>query len=653
MAVKAPPDEVQRIISLALDAAFYRSVYADIREAAEDPLKHYAHLGWREGRDPAPWFSTRRYLAANPDIAKDDQNPFYHYLRTGRREGREVFPSEHASDYYGAGPRTAETPAWSLSGLLRSTPGVTHAVAATPVRPSERIRRLVGGEFNADYYLSAHAKLPEGVDPLDHFLERGWREWRDPNPHFSVRDYLELYPDVVQSGINPFIHYLRSGRSEGRLARQPLGFRYDILANIETMEQRLAKAAHAAAAVKPGPGSSLAAALARSRTGLNSLHITFSHDDYTANVGGVQLCLQREASAVAGMGRDHLHIYPAKPWPVLRTEETAALGVVWNGEPAGAYRAITIAKALGKAVPGSASRDRSFAIHSLLGHSVDETLAILSAAGMPRGYFWLHDFASLCAGYHLSRNDVQDCSAPPPDSAACGICVYGPWRSRHTSEHERLFRALNLTVVAPSQTTLDLWRTSSRLPVSSELVHPHATLRARGAAPVDGRRFRLAFPGMPAGHKGWPVFRDLALRFEHDDRYEFVHLGGRTIHGLPISFTEVNVTAAQPLAMLEALAASRADAALIWPLCRETFSFTAHEAAAAGAAVITNPDSGNVAAFVAAGGHGEVISDEPALTAAFESGDILKLARAARKPRLYDLAFSAMTADLIGAEVAA
>ncbi len=85
---------------------------------------------------------------------------------------------------------------------------------------------------------------------------------------------------------------------------------------------------------------------------------------------------------------------------------------------------------------------------------------------------------------------------------------------------------------------------------------------------------------------------------------------------------------------------------LVWPLCRETFSFVAYEAVAAGCAVITGPDSGNVAAFVAETGHGQVLPDEAALAAAFESGTILQLARARRRPMLYDLIYSALTLDL-------
>jgi hypothetical protein len=414
--------------------------------------------------------------------------------------------------------------------------------------------------------------------------------------------------------------------------------------------------AKASAKLKLGTADALSRVLGQSRTGLRDLHVTFSHDDYTANTGGVQLCLQREGARVSELGRDHLHLYPAKPWPVVRTAaEPGHLGLIWNGERVGVFAPRTVIEALAKAAGAAPGGRRSFAIHSLLGHAADETADILAAAGLTAGFFWLHDFASLCAGFHLLRNDVQDCAAPPPDSAACGICVYGPWRARHLAEHERLFRRLRLTVVSPSQPTLDLWRARSKLPTAGEVLLPHARLVPRRPAPIElGKRpLRLAYLGMPVAHKGWPIFRELALKHAEDPRYEFLHLGGRTPGGLPLTFHKVAVTENRRRAMQQALERLKVDAVLIWPLCRETFSFTAYEAVAAGAAVITSPDSGNVAAFVESSGHGRVLVDEAALADALDSGDLADLARSRRKPMLCDLEFSALSVDLLPAEAAA
>jgi hypothetical protein len=508
-------------------------------------------------------------------------------------------------------------------------------------------RETVEAEFDARFYLAAHPDVARaGVDPIEHFLVSGWREGRDPNREFSVREYLEANPDVAAAGVNPFVHYLRAGRAEGRKARQDLGFRYRIIAELKTPETRMGEAARLASAVCASPAAALSRALAVSRTGLGDVHITFSHDDFATNVGGVQFCLRREAAAAQAAGRDHLHLYPATPWPALRTAEPALLGVLWNGAPAGIHSAETIAAALRGRIAGG-----SFAFHSLLGHAVDEALAILAAAGLRAGFFWLHDFASLCAGFHLLRDDVADCAAPPQDSAACNLCVYGPWRARHTDEHRRLFEALALTVVSPSEVTLALWRDRAGLPARDEVVLPHARLVGRGPAPVPAERapLRVGFLGVPAAHKGWPVFRELALRHAEDPRYEFHQFSGAPAGGLPVTFHAVSAGGPEPEGMRRALEAAAIDVALVWPLCRETFSFTAYEAVAAGAAVLTHSDSGNVAAFVVAGDHGQVLADEVALAAAFETGEVLSLARAVRRPDLYDLAYSGLTMDLIGA----
>jgi hypothetical protein len=641
--------EVRRVISTAVDGAFYRAVNPDLAGSGLDPIHHYAGSGWREGRDPAPWFSTRAYVEAYPEVVKAGWNPLHHYLTVGRREGRELARSVLADDYLLRRARRGEAPAWSFESLIGEGQAADEVAEETAVRHRERM--LAAAEFDAAFYLASNTDVAKtGADPLDHFLASGWREGRDPNASFSVKDYLESYPDIAAADINPFIHYLSAGRAEGRTGRTELGFRYEIIKRLVPPDARVAAVRRAEAKLKLGTAAALAKGLEGAKTGLADLHVTFSHDDYTANTGGVQLCLQREGARIRKLGRDHLHLYPAKPWPVVRARgDDGHLGVLLNGKSLGVFAPKTIVGALGKAAGAVKPGQRSFAIHSLLGHNAAETADLLAAAGLKAGFFWLHDFASLCAGFHLMRNDVEDCAAPPPDSQACGICVYGPWRARHLAEHERLFERLALTVVAPAQVTLDLWKARAGYPTAGEIVLPHAHLVERGpaAATPAGRPLRIAYAGMPAAHKGWEIFRDLVATHGDDPRYRFIHLGGRAAPGVAVEFHKVTVTDARPRAMQQAIEEHEIDAVLIWPLCRETFSFIAYEAVAAGAAIVTGPDSGNVAAFVRDGGHGPVLESEAALAAAVEAGELSALGRAARKPPLYDLAFSALTVDLL------
>jgi hypothetical protein len=102
-------------------------------------------------------------------------------------------------------------------------------------------------------------------------------------------------------------------------------------------------------------------------------------------------------------------------------------------------------------------------------------------------------------------------------------------------------------------------------------------------------------------------------------------------------------------AMREALDSARVDVAILWSLCRESFSFAAYEAAAAGAAILTGPDSGNIAAFTSAGGHGLVLPDEASLFAQFESGTVQSLSRKVRRPEIFEIEYSGMSVDLLEA----
>lgn len=186
---KASADEVYRVISTALDCAFYRAVNPDLADSGLDPIGHYVASGWREGRDPAPWFSTRAYVEAYPELVRAGWNPLHHYLTLGRREGREVVRSVLADDYLLGRARRGEAPAWSFETPIDSRQIADEEAEAAALRHRERV--LAAAEFDAAFYIAANPDVAKtGDDPLDHFLASGWLEGRDPNAAFSIKDYL-------------------------------------------------------------------------------------------------------------------------------------------------------------------------------------------------------------------------------------------------------------------------------------------------------------------------------------------------------------------------------------------------------------------------------------------------------------------------------
>jgi len=75
------------------------------------------------------------------------------------------------------------------------------------------------GLFDENYYLTKNLDVKAArVDPLDHYLNTGGLEGRNPHPGFDSRTYLQENADIVLHKLNPLLHYVRYGRKEGRKA---------------------------------------------------------------------------------------------------------------------------------------------------------------------------------------------------------------------------------------------------------------------------------------------------------------------------------------------------------------------------------------------------------------------------------------------------
>jgi len=80
---------------------------------------------------------------------------------------------------------------------------------------TEMLRRSI--YFDRGWYVEAYPEVAaSGLDPVEHYLRIGGREGKEPGPWFSGENYLHVNPDVKAAGVNPLLHYLEYGRREGR-----------------------------------------------------------------------------------------------------------------------------------------------------------------------------------------------------------------------------------------------------------------------------------------------------------------------------------------------------------------------------------------------------------------------------------------------------
>lgn len=71
--------------------------------------------------------------------------------------------------------------------------------------------------FDKQWYVNTYPDvLLSNVDPVTHYIQLGWQIGRDPSPKFSTNTYFELNPDVHEADVNPLEHYLFQGLKEGR-----------------------------------------------------------------------------------------------------------------------------------------------------------------------------------------------------------------------------------------------------------------------------------------------------------------------------------------------------------------------------------------------------------------------------------------------------
>jgi hypothetical protein len=86
-------------------------------------------------------------------------------------------------------------------------------------RRLRRIEKVIRKDFDPQFYRETYPDIARiGVEPIRHYILKGWRENRDPTALFSTREYIAKYADVASAGINPFVHYIEHGRAEGRFA---------------------------------------------------------------------------------------------------------------------------------------------------------------------------------------------------------------------------------------------------------------------------------------------------------------------------------------------------------------------------------------------------------------------------------------------------
>lgn len=209
--VRAGRADVEALEASGLfDRAAYLAQYPDVSAAGIDPAIHYLDTGAREGRSPCEFFDSAYYLNNNPDVAEAGINPLLHFHSFGWRESRNPSADFDVDWYLRQHLRDADADINPLLHYLKS--GRDAGLEIRPVKRSAADLIRAAGVFDEAYYCEQYPDVASsGCDPVEHYLESGAAEGRNPSALFDTRYYLRNNRDVAKRRVNPLLHFCEYG----------------------------------------------------------------------------------------------------------------------------------------------------------------------------------------------------------------------------------------------------------------------------------------------------------------------------------------------------------------------------------------------------------------------------------------------------------
>lgn len=175
----------QEYCVLRMSGLFDEEKYSNkyLKNKSENPILHFLTIGNKLNYKPNDDFDCKWYLDNNPDVKKEGINPFVHYVTKGRKEGRFPIPYQYESEY--------EEDFYII---------------------------LNSGLFDKLWFVNNYS-LKKNSDPIIYYLRKCIKLGLNPSPKFDTLAYLDANPDVKRDGMNPFVHYIKYGKTEGRLPK--------------------------------------------------------------------------------------------------------------------------------------------------------------------------------------------------------------------------------------------------------------------------------------------------------------------------------------------------------------------------------------------------------------------------------------------------
>lgn len=338
--------------------------------------------------------------------------------------------------------------------------------------------------------------------------------------------------------------------------------------------------------------------------------ISFTHTNYCIRSAGTEKFVRNISETLQNQGYAHLNFFSF--YDDKKKMKTKLVGVNYNDCFQGVYKYSEIKRIIDKY---SIKKNLSFsAIHlqHILHHDLELLEQIICELRIPVCYI-VHDYYILCESLKLINSKGCFCGVSVPDTEKCCDCQYQEKAIIHWKRMyqfiQGIFGQLNYIVTPSDYVTRNL---KSAIPFIREIIvtRPHLVTEGLTVLPeVSKKKLRIGFAGGQFPEKGYHKWKELVSKLSESNLYEFVYLGsGReTVPNVQNVFVSTAVQGED--AMVNAVKDRSIDLVFLWPNWPETYSYVYYELAVAGAYILTNAGSGNIAEAVKKNQNGIVFDD--------------------------------------------
>lgn len=340
--------------------------------------------------------------------------------------------------------------------------------------------------------------------------------------------------------------------------------------------------------------------------------LAIAYNNYQTGIGGVDRAVIAQKEKLCRAQISYVFVFPQ----LARIKRRYVLAHLWeviaDDKNYGLYTTRELVKELLE-LQREHYRLQSVTIHHLLNLYFPDLYFLLD--GMTGTIqVMIHDYYTVCPQCFLLKNNEKFCGEDGYREEKCRNCRNYPDVENHVQRMKEFFyRYLGrMQLIFPSEHAKQLWsKAYPEIGIVKKVV-PHLMLCGEYLGNMEEiaeeRPIKIAYIGQQLYLKGWDIWKQLYLDKKFENGYRSYYIGMGKDTGSSDTVVRVSFQKDGRDGMQKMLRKRKIDCAILWSICPETYSYVYYECLAANLFVITNVDSGNIAAMVRENGNGEVLN---------------------------------------------